>query len=806
MDARARKIFRDLFQERARALLVLLALIVGGWAMASVIASTTVLRREVRDNFVITNPMHAKITFRGEGDVVAAAEAAPWVTEAEGRTSVAARARGGFDGRLPVVLMLVDDFENQKIATVELEQGRWPGPGEIVLERDDLTVLGSSEPPDVMQLQLPGAEWMDIPVSGVVHDPGQAPARMEHRLYIYAPRETARALGADLSEQDLIVTMAEPAVGSWDLARGHARLLGTKLEEQGFEVLHVHVPKPGQHPHAGQMSTMFFVQLVFGGLAMLLSGAVVVNMISSLMQRHVAQIGVLKTIGCTPAQVGASYMLMIFVLSIAALAVTIPTGFLGGLRYGEYVTGALNFDILSPGVPLYGWLLFIGASLLLPQLAAAIPVLRGIRVTVREALRSGSGGAGGAREFIAAAPGVPIALRNVARRPLRSALTTLSLAVGLAALGSAFHVGASMRRTMEVVTENCPYDVAMAFDTPVDEESVFGTLSEFDHLLSSWKGAAGGTAKRVGDDGSVGDPFPVLVADPLERPSSPVIDGEWRLPPEGRAIVVTTRFASIEGVGVGDVMTLRIDGVDSRWPVGGIVRTIGGNTGYLLSDEPLGFTGIRGVSAKLKPPSPEALERASGAPVVLRHGGGRAPALTTALAKYQATVADQVEEALEQAGIPVRMGTTRAETVAGLEDHIYVMTWQVALASLVILAVGGLGLASAMSVNVLERTREIGVLRSLGATPTKLAAIFASEGAVIGTLSLVLGMAASYPLGRAISDFFGNMMFKSPLDVGTSFKGAAWGAGVTLVIVIVVTLVALAQTLRQSTTAALRHE
>ncbi len=111
-----------------------------------------------------------------------------------------------------------------------------------------------------------------------------------------------------------------------------------------------------------------------------------------------------------------------------------------------------------------------------------------------------------------------------------------------------------------------------------------------------------------------------------------------------------------------------------------------------------------------------------------------------------------------------------------------------------------------MSGSVLERTRETGVLRSLGATPTRLAAILAAEGAMVGGLSLALGMVVSYSLGRAISDFFGNLMFKTPLDHGTSLAGAAYGAGITSVLVLVVTLAVLAQTLRQSTTAALLHE
>ena len=117
-------------------------------------------------------------------------------------------------------------------------------------------------------------------------------------------------------------------------------------------------------------------------------------------------------------------------------------------------------------------------------------------------------------------------------------------------------------------------------------------------------------------------------------------------------------------------------------------------------------------------------------------------------------MAEQVEECFEQDGIAVKMGLTKAERVAGLEDHICVMTRQIAIASLMPIGVGALGLASALSVSVLERTKEVGILRSLGATPFKLAKTFASEGAAIGVVSLAIGMAVSFPLGRTISNYF----------------------------------------------------
>jgi putative ABC transport system permease protein len=107
---------------------------------------------------------------------------------------------------------------------------------------------------------------------------------------------------------------------------------------------------------------------------------------------------------------------------------------------------------------------------------------------------------------------------------------------------------------------------------------------------------------------------------------------------------------------------------------------------------------------------------------------------------------------------------------------------------------------------VLERTREIGVLRSLGATPARLARLFAAEGAAICALSLLLGATVSFPLGRIISDYFGERMFQTPLDAGASSLGIAISAAVAVALVQAVTAAALIQVFRQPATAALRYE
>jgi putative ABC transport system permease protein len=96
--------------------------------------------------------------------------------------------------------------------------------------------------------------------------------------------------------------------------------------------------------------------------------------------------------------------------------------------------------------------------------------------------------------------------------------------------------------------------------------------------------------------------------------------------------------------------------------------------------------------------------------------------------------------------------------------------------------VGGLSLAGTMSLNVLERTREIGVMRSIGAGNGSIRSLVIIEGLIIGTLSWLIALPLSIPLGIGFCYAIGNAFFEKPLDFIFSVNGClVWLAIVTVI-------------------------
>jgi putative ABC transport system permease protein len=96
--------------------------------------------------------------------------------------------------------------------------------------------------------------------------------------------------------------------------------------------------------------------------------------------------------------------------------------------------------------------------------------------------------------------------------------------------------------------------------------------------------------------------------------------------------------------------------------------------------------------------------------------------------------------------------------------------------------VGSLGLASTMSINVVERGREIGVMRATGATSLAIAGIIVGEGVLIGALSWLLAVPISYPGARFLSDAMGDSLIRIPLEFNYSIDGVGFWLLVVLLL------------------------
>lgn len=117
-----------------------------------------------------------------------------------------------------------------------------------------------------------------------------------------------------------------------------------------------------------------------------------------------------------------------------------------------------------------------------------------------------------------------------------------------------------------------------------------------------------------------------------------------------------------------------------------------------------------------------------------------------------------IEAAIAPSELNILYVMSQAERVKVIYDHLNIILTTIVFLSLLVLVVGALGMASATGISIMERTREIGILRAIGATPAMIFRLFVAEGMITSIASIALGLLLAWPLSKVASFFFGNLM------------------------------------------------
>lgn len=779
MSAYRQKVIRDFWQERTRTVLVVLAIALGIAAFSTVLSSYAILTRELNTGYMETNPASATLRMDKLSDeVMSAVAASKDVSDVEARRTLSGRIKAGPVEWRNLVLFVVRDFAKIRVSTLKPQQGAWPpATGEILIERDAVQVA-KARIGDPVTIRTARGNEQTLRFSGTVKDVGQAQARMENIVYGYINLDTLAQLGEEPFLDQLKIVVAG---NKFDEGRVRAVASDVQklIESLGQQVRRMDIPEPGQHPHANIMGLLLLAMSSFGLFALILSGILVINLLTALMAAQIRQIGVMKAMGGTRWQIAKIYFAQALLLGIAAFLVALPTGIWGSRMLCRYLAVFLNFDINSFAVPLWVYLLVAAVGLVVPLLSAAYPVWKGSGITIREALSDFGVGpqSFGMTAFDRAIAGISgssrpllLAIRNSFRRRARLILTLVTLAAGGLFFMSALNIRASLIHTLDRLFSTRQYDLTVnlgamqAFDkveraarqTPgvLQAEGWIATeatiLSPADVPAggsetagSHAAGTMGGLHAASGSGG--GDRFTVLALPGDSKMLKPdIIEGRGLLSSDSEPVmVVNTALAATKGhpMKVGDAVNLRMGPTHMAWRVVGIAQE--------AFSPPVAYIPLRYLEEK---------------------GGhtGMANNVRLALEKTDSASINNVKASLdrnlEQEGVRAQSSSTKADSRFGFDQHMVMIYVFLIVVSIIIGGVGGLGLMTTMSLNVLERRREMGVLRAIGASPGMVWLIVAAEGVVIGILSWALAALLAWPLSRALGNLLVMMMFKSGMN------------------------------------------
>jgi putative ABC transport system permease protein len=767
-------VLRDVWLHKPRTILVVLAIAVGITGAGSVLNTWSLVRQVTREEFRGSNPASATLrTDFVDAALLARVRAFPAISDAQARRTVVASARLVGDGvSRTAILFARDDFAANSIGRIQPEGGAWPPADDtFVLEKSSVEFIGASIG-DTLLIQIGESRPRALRVAGVARDVGLAPGWMEHDVYGFVTPATLARLGASASMTELQLRVHDANLGR-DAIRRVAYDVKRVVERSGHRVTNIDVPVPGQHIHAAQIDSLLFTQGAFGVLALFLSGFLVVNLVAAMLAGQVREIGIMKAVGATTGQIAGMYLALALVLGVVACAIALPIAAIVGRAYAQFTAGLLNFSVAGITIPSRAIVAQLIVGTLLPVVAASVPVIRGCGISVSDALRdlgisarnATRGDGASSNRVLGLGRPLLLSLRNARRRRERMALTLLALATGGAVYLGALNLRTSIIGSVDVLFSAQRYDMALRFARSWSAESLEAAVTRVSGVTDV-EALSGARAAVAHADGTMGNSFGIVAPVENSRLLAPaLVRGRWLRAGDTTALVANTRLLADEPtLDVGRTVDLVIAGRPVRWTIVGVV-----NDG----------------------PSPSAY--ASRAIVASLVGDGRVDRVVVVAAGAKTSVSrleliQRLRAELAQRGLDVQASQIMEQSRRVYEDHLLMVGGFLGVMSQLMIIVGGLGLAATMSLGVLERTREIGVLRAIGAHHGAILTLVYVEGLVVALASWLIALPLSVPMSVLLGRAFGRTMIPVPI----TYLPDATGVVRWLVIVVVVSLLACA--------------
>jgi putative ABC transport system permease protein len=460
--------------------------------------------------------------------------------------------------------------------------------------------------------------------------------------------------------------------------------------------------------------------------------------------------------------------------SVIALVIAIPLAGQGAYMLADFIAASINFQLMGYRIVPSALLIQIIVGLAIPLLAGLVPVLNGSRTTVLNALNSGTSGREGkkhkkdeqkaspwehfqvntttwlARRKIHIPRPLLISLRNTFRRKGRLMLTLFTLSMGGAIFIAVFNVRVSLNDYIDQIGRYFLADITLDFEQPYRLAKVRNTAMQVPGVehIEGWAYAA---AELLNQDNSVAENLTILAPPAGSQLVSPqLVSGRWLLPGDEKVITVSESILDIyPNLKPGDVVKLKLNGKDDIWKIAGIFQ-------FVNQEGAIAYANYEFLSKYIHFPNQSFSFRI----VTDNHESD-----------YQQAMAEKLDEFFRDEGYRVNNVQTGLSTLKKASESLGILVTFLMIMALLTALVGSMGLTGTMGMNVLERTREIGIMRSIGAVDKVIMRTVIAEGALIGMISWGIGALLAIPFSYLLSAIVSYAVFKFPIPVIFTAEG-----------------------------------
>jgi len=771
------KVWFDLWHNKTRTLLAVLSIAAGVFAVGAIFGMSELLITNMNESHRAVLPTHIDVGLARyvDEDVILSIREVPGVEDVEPYNSVTALYKlHPEDEWRQAVVQMRPDFEAQKYELLQLRGGHWPGTkNDLAIERMAAQFLGV-EIGDSVIFKI-GDQERTLPVTGLIRHPFVPPPQFMDLAFFFMSGEGMERLNVPEGKFGAFYVRITPY--SYDHAREVASAIKDKLAKQGVGVGSFVYEDPEEHWGSSMMDGFTLVQKLLAIICVVVGAILIYNTLSNLITQQTNQIGILKAIGARTSTIIGIYLVNALVYGMLALVIALPLGALVASTTTKIFLNLYNIDYVQFELSAQAVTFQVICALAAPLLAGLPPVLHGARISVRQAIASyGLGGdfRSGRLDRLVDAFGqswlptlYATAFGNMFRHRGRLLLTQLVLIIAGGSFLMVVSLNSSATFTLDNLYGRRHFDTTIQFGSiqraarvQALAETVPGVeASELRLVQSATLFVEGQLIKEAGIGTSLqGIPTGSDFSSPL------IVAGRWFLPGEnGRAVVMTRQTAEDNDIQVGDTVILDLGQLGrDEWQVVGLYDPV--FVGGFNQDT---------IFAPLESLYQTTKKYGQGSVLYVR--------TTSHDPEFTAAVTKQLKEMYDRHGLKVAISETQADSRKTADWQFAIVIWMMLSLAIIVALVGGLALMGALSIGVIERTKEIGVLRAVGARSRAILGIFVMEGVLQGLLSWLVAMPISFLVSPLLAAALGKAMFGATLDYQYN-----WSAVTTWFITVVV--------------------
>jgi putative ABC transport system permease protein len=770
------KIIKDIWSYKSRSILVVLSIAVGVAAVGMINNAAIIIQHDLYGEYAAGNPAQLEIYAAPfPKELATAVSGMREVKDVQARRIVNASISTPRGSWQDLELHVVPDYNTISVNQPVLEQGSaTPGVREIVLERQSAGKL-ALHVDNKITVKMPDDRVYTLAVVGVVQDVYVMPISLLGQATGYISMDTLEWLGqrAYYNRLDIITNDTQPG-------KSQVLEVGDKIRDRvivpaGYAVGRIGIPgvgsDPGQHWAQNQIKGFLLILEIMGVLAVFLSSGLVVNTISAILSQQIKQIGIMRSFGAGRHQIISMYLVMVVIFSILGLLFAFPLGLAGAWGLSVFAAGFLNFNVAHVDLPLQVILLQLGLGLLMPLGVALFPVISGTRISVYEAIYQYGLSNDEHRGLVTVllgkirkvSPPLVLSFRNTFRKKARLVFTLVTLTLAGAMFIAAFSTRSTLTSQINDVGRYIYYDASIEFPGGAQKYAVQRVALRVPgvSVAESWATSRGVIVRPDGSESQqfelVGLPYNTVTIQPL------LLNGAWLQAASSQQVVINSDLLEDEpGITVGSQIELKIGDRKRAFTVTGIAsKHLSGPRIYMDYADYEKLTGRQNEVDLVRVLGP------TGKP---------------ASSKAQDQVSNQLKQHFKDASFATSNDTTRHVFLGRFTEVFNIILIVLVIMAVVLAIVGGLGLAGAMGMNVLERTREIGVLRAVGASNFMVRRVVVVEGLIVGFISWMLGVTLSAPSGWALASAVIYAVLKST----PRYHYSVWGMFIWLAVVLTI--------------------